>query len=154
MKVSINPVPEASRDVIDQMAKAYFTEVLPDGPCYYPAALDRYWSEKGRHPYVIKADDTPIGFALVWNHGDGTHELAEFTIKPAFRHKGIGTQAAHLVFNALGGDWTLGVATQSPGGMAFWQGCLADCENICEIQTGAPKTVHQCGRYTFRIQRK
>ncbi len=154
MNISITPLPEANRALLDQMAKVYFAELLPDGPSYYPSSLDRYWIERGRHPYLINSNGQPIGFALVWNHPDGTHELTEFMIEPEYRHKGIGTQAAHLVFNALGGDWTLGVATGSPGGMAFWQQCLSDCENTCEISIGPPKTAHQCGSYTFRIERQ
>jgi predicted acetyltransferase len=153
MTITIAAVPEKNRALLDAMAMTYFAELLPDGPRYYPSALDRYWTEQGRHPYLINADRSPIGFALVWNHADGTHELTEFAIQPAYRHKGIGTQAAHLIFNALGGDWTLGVATQSPGGMEFWQKCLTDCENACEITTTRPKTAHQCGSFIFRIQR-
>jgi predicted acetyltransferase len=153
MNISISPVPERDRKILDDMAKTYFAELLPDGPSYYPAALDRYWIEKGRHPYLIMGNGMPIGFALVWNHADGTHELTEFTIRPDHRHKGHGTEAAHLIFNALGGDWTLGVATHSPGGMAFWQQCLSDCENACEIVPGPPKTAHQSGSYSFRIER-
>ncbi len=153
MKITISPVPESGRAPLDAMTKVYFAELLPDGPVYYPSALDRYWIEKGRHPYLINGNGAPIGFALVWNHADGTHELTEFTIQPAYRHQGIGTQAAHLIFNALGGDWTLGVATNSPGGMAFWQQCLTECENACDITPGPPKTAHQCGSFTFRIER-
>lgn len=152
-RITITPVPESNRAVLDAMAKSYFAELLPDGPRYYPSALDRYWMERGRHPYLINADGLPIGFALVWNHADGTHELTEFTILPKHRHQGIGTQAAHLIFNALGGDWTLGVAQNSPGGMAFWDQCLKDCENACEIIASPPKTAHQCGSYSFRIER-
>jgi predicted acetyltransferase len=151
--VSITPVPERNRLTLDAMAMAYFSEILPDGPRYYPAALDRYWIEPGRHPYLINLDGLPIGFALVWNHKGGLHELAEFTIQPAHRHKGIGTESAHLVFNALGGDWTLGVAKESPGGMAFWRQCLEACENACDITEGPPKTAQQIGSYAFRIQR-
>ena len=154
MTLSIEPVPEHNRSVLDKMAKTYFAELLPEGPIYDPSALDRYWIEKGRHPYLINLDGAPIGFALVWNHADGTHELAEFTIRPEHRHQGIGTQAAHLIFNALGGDWTLGVAILSPGGMTFWQQCLTDCENACEIAAGPPKTPHQVGSFAFRIERQ
>ena len=152
-RVSITRVEEKNRQTMDNIAAAYFTEILPDGPRYFPAALDRYWIENGRHPYLIHLDDEPIGFALIWNHIDGTHELAEFTILPAYRHKGIGTEAAQLIFNTLGGDWTLGVAAGAPGGMKFWAKCLAACEDACEIVAGPPKTAQQVGRYSFRIQR-
>lgn len=152
-RISIAPVPEHNRGVIDAMAETYFRELLPDGPVYYPAALDRYWIEAGRHPYVIELDGVPVGFALVWNHADGCHELAEFTIQPAFRKRGIGTEAATLVFQALGGDWVLGVANHAPNGMDFWRQCLEGCEAIFDIDQAAPRTEHQCGSYVFRVGR-
>ena len=152
-KISIKPVSEARRSILDAMAKSYFREVLPHGPAYFPNALDRYWIEPGRHPYLIVQDDKPIGFALVWNHPDGTHELTEFTIQTTFRHQGIGTQAAEMIFQALGGDWVLGVAQHPPGAMAFWQKCLENCEGACEITPQAPRTPNQAGSFSFRIER-
>lgn len=152
-KLTITPVRAAQRGQLDAMARDHFRELMPDGPPYIPQTLDRYWTDPGRHPYLIELDSTPIGFALVWNHDDGTHEMVEFTILPEYRHRGIGTQAALLLFETLGGDWTLGVATRSPGGMAFWQNCLNSCENIIDITTGPPKTAHQQGSFAFRVLR-
>jgi len=152
-RITIHTVPETRRTELDTMALAYYREILPQGPPFFPAALDRYWIEAGRHPYLIAQDGVSIGFALVWNHRDGTHELTEFTVQPAFRHLGIGTVAALLVFESLGGDWVLGVAKQSPGGMAFWQQALETGENVTEITQGPPRTVHQVGSFSFRIER-
>jgi predicted acetyltransferase len=152
-RITISRVAEAHRAVLDDMAKTYFAEVLPEGPPYFPMALDRYWIEPGRHPYLIEEDGVPIGFALVWNHRDGTHELAEFTIQPAFRHRGVGTEAAELVFNSLGGDWVLGVSAQAPGGMPFWRQCLSACENVCDITEAPPRTATQAGIFNFRVER-
>tara|TARA_R110002094_G_scaffold206484_2_gene177078 strand:- start:238 stop:705 length:468 start_codon:yes stop_codon:yes gene_type:complete len=152
-KLTITPVREAHRDQLDRMAKGYFRELMPDGPPYVPQTLDRYWTDPGRHPYLIELDGAPIGFALVWNHPDGVHEMVEFTILPDHRQQGIGTQAAVLLFEALGGDWTLGVATHSPGGMAFWTRCLTASETICGIAQGPPRTAHQQGSLSFRVLR-
>ncbi|NNE51601.1 MAG: GNAT family N-acetyltransferase [Sulfitobacter sp.] len=152
-RLAITPVPEDQRALIDTMAHSYFRELLPDGPPYVPQTLDRYWMEPGRHPYLITLDGTAIGFALVWNHADGFHELVEFTIQPAFRHRGLGTEAATMIFEALGGDWILGVAQHSPGGMTFWENCLNDCETISDIVEGPPRTAHQQGSLTFRVAR-
>jgi predicted acetyltransferase len=152
-RLTISPVREAHRGQLDQMAKGYFRELMPDGPPYVPQTLDRYWSEPGRHPYLIELDEKPIGFALVWNHPDGVHEMVEFTILAAHRHKGIGTQAAILLFEALGGDWTLGVATHSPGGLDFWRTCLNACDSITDITLGPPKTSCQQASLTFRVLR-
>ncbi len=152
-RISIAPVPESRRAVLDGMARSYFREVLPNGPAFFPNALDRYWIEPGRHPYLIEQDGVPIGFALVWNHPDGTHELTEFTILPAHRHQGIGTQAAEMIFLALGGDWVLGVARNPAGAMVFWQQCLEACEGVCEITRRPPRTANQAGSFSFRVER-
>ena len=149
----ILPIQRSDRPMLEAMATSYFAEVLPGGPPFVSGTLDSYWTARGRHPYLISLGDTPIGFGLVWTHPDGQHELAEFTIRRPWRHKGLGTQAAHLIFAALGGDWTLGVATASPGGIPFWRQCLQACEGACEITHGPPKTKTQCGSFTFRIER-
>ena len=151
--VRITPVALAERDALEQMATGYFREVLPKGPPFVPGTLDSYWLKRGRHPYFIGLDGQKIGFALVWTHPDGTHELAEFTINKAWRGKGLGTEAAQLVFHALGGDWTLGVASTPPGALSFWRQCLEACEGACEIVQGPPKTPSQCGSFSFRIAR-
>lgn len=149
----ISQVPLEDRPILEAMAASYFAEILPNGPPFVPGTLDSYWTAKGRHPYIISLGQTPIGFALVWTHADGTHELAEFTIGKPWRHKGYGTEAAHMVFGALGGDWTLGVAAASPGGLPFWAHCIAACDGACEIVQGPPKTKHQNGSFSFRIAR-
>ena len=152
-RIAIAPVPEARRALLDAMAQAYFREVLPEGPVYYPAALDRYWIERGRHPYLVTNDGVPIGFALVWNHEDGTHEMVEFTIQPAFRHRGIGRAAAVMIFEALGGDWVLGVAAHPPGAMDFWRACLGEAENIFDLTERPPRSASQAGSFSFRVAR-
>ena len=152
-RITIRQVPEAGRAVLDALARDHFRELLPDGPPYHASALDRYWIEPGRHPYLIEENGMPIGFALVWNHGDGTHELTEFTIRPDRRHAGIGTQAALLIFEALSGDWVLGVAQGSPGGMGFWRQCLEGSEAVTDIAETPPRTARQLGSFTFRVAR-
>lgn len=152
-KLAIIPVPALHRGRLDAMAHDYFRELLPEGPPYVPQTLDRYWTEPGRHPYIIELDGVAIGFALVWNHPDGIHEMVEFTILPRYRQQGFGTQAALLLFESLGGDWTLGVARLSPGGMAFWENCLSACDAIVDITKGPAKTAHQQGSFAFRVLR-
>lgn len=152
-RLTISPVPETRRAVLDNLADRYFREILPDGPAYFPNSLDRYWIEPGRHPYLIALDGVPIGFALVWNHPGGVHELVEFTIVPEYRNKGLGTDAASMIFEALGGDWVLGVARHSVDAMAFWQQCLESCEGAFDIAAGPPRTANQIGSYTFRVAR-
>jgi len=152
-RLSITQVCESRRTEIEAMAHAYYAEVLPEGPPFVPTTLDRYWRERGRHPYLIDLDGVRIGFALVWTHADGTHELAEFTIRPDWRHKGLGTDAAEMIFEALGGDWTLGVSREPPGALAFWQQCLDHIDAAHDVTSGPPKYRTQSGSFTFRIAR-
>lgn len=152
-RLTITQIPETRRAELDAIARSYFAEVLPDGPPYVPVTLDSYWRERGRHPYLIEFGTEPIGFALVWTHADGTHELAEFTIRPEWRHRGFGTDAAEMIFLALGGDWMLGVSSEPPGALTFWQHCLDTIEAAHEVNEGPPKHAAQSGCLTFRIAR-
>lgn len=152
-QLHIVPVPASRRTELLALARAYYAEVFPHGPPFVDGALDPYWTTRGRHPYLIERGTDVIGFALVWTHPDGLHELAEFTILPEWRHKGLGTEAAHRIFSALAGDWVLGVAAQSPGGMDFWQQCLTSFEDAHDITSEPRRTPSQIGSFRFRIAR-
>ena len=45
-QITLSPVLEKDRALLDTMAARYFAEALPEGPPFYPAALDRYWRSR------------------------------------------------------------------------------------------------------------
>src|SRR5271170_6730931 len=74
-------------------------DIGEDGRFGYPS-LPLYWSESGRHPFLIRADGKPAGFALVKNvpgvSGSGAvWDMAEFFVLRGYRRRGVGKLAAH-----------------------------------------------------------
>jgi predicted acetyltransferase len=78
--------------------------------------LDAYWSEPGRHAFLIKRSGDIVGFALVRDPastGSAIHQLAEFYIKPESRRSGIGHHAVLAIWEKFPGEWELQVHAQN-----------------------------------------
>jgi predicted acetyltransferase len=87
--------------------------------------LDNYWTEPGRHAFLIRAEGRLAGFALVRSIGaeDGQpiYSMAEFFILRKYRRKGIGRNVAFRLFDQFSGRWQV---SQEPGNrpaQAFWR---------------------------------
>jgi len=107
-----------------------FSEFLPleldaGGRFGYPP-LPLYWSEPGRHPFLIYADSKLAGLALVTRgpearHGNPAWDMAEFFIVRNSRRYGIGAVAAQQVWSRFPGLWTIRVRQANTKAVAFWQ---------------------------------
>lgn len=53
-----------------------------------------------------------------------TVEMAEFYVKPEWRHTGLGQRAAHALFTQHPGGWSLSVSPDNPRGLAFWRAVI------------------------------
>ncbi len=86
--------------------------------------LDAYWSERGRHPYLIRADGKWVGFALVnkWSPIAGADwAIAEFFVIAPYRRRGIGERAAREVFAHHKGTWHVAEMRENRAARAFWR---------------------------------
>lgn len=88
--------------------------------------LDRYWTEPGRQPFLVKVDGMLAGFVLVsqYHHvfGDeNTMTIAEFFIMRKYRGRGIGTHVAIRVFDLFPGKWEVRQTAKNLGAQAFWR---------------------------------
>jgi predicted acetyltransferase len=67
--------------------------------------MERYWSEAGCHPFLVRVGGKLAGFALVRRGSEladtRTHEIAEFFILRKYRHQGIGERVARGLFDPL-----------------------------------------------------
>ena len=91
--------------------------------------LDHYWTESGRHPFLIRADSNIAGFALVrdsTNTSDGLNELAEFFIVRKYRRRGIGRTVAHRIFDMFPGRWLVGQVELNQPARGFWHSIISD----------------------------
>jgi hypothetical protein len=71
MQISIEHAGEA-REIVANLMQLYLhdmseyadDEVAPDGRFTY-RYFEHYWREPSRHPFLVRVDETPAGFALV-----------------------------------------------------------------------------------------
>ena len=87
--------------------------------------LDNYWTEDGRHPFIVRVGDKLAGFALV-RVIEGTANMAEFFIMRRYRRSGIGKVVACRVFDMFPGKWRV---EQMPGNLpaqAFWRKVISE----------------------------
>jgi predicted acetyltransferase len=100
-------------------------ELGPDGRFGYKS-LPLYWSEPGRHPFLIKVDGKLAGLALVKRgseiSGNQTvWDLSEFFVLRGRRRRGIGTLAAHEVWRRFQGIWEVRVMQSNVLANLFWE---------------------------------
>lgn len=122
-------------------------DIGADGRFGY-AHLPLYWSEPGRHPFLIRMDTKLAGLVLVKRgpavSGDGAvWDMAEFFILRGYRRRGIGTQAAHEVWRRFPGLWEVRVMQSNVAALHFWARSIAafvgaDVQSVRVEKGGAP----------------
>jgi len=85
--------------------------------------FDAYFTEPQREAYFIRESGTQklMGFAMVREHEDGRHSVAEFLVIPKFRRQGVGSRAAEACFALHDGLWEVKPAYGSENAKRFWQ---------------------------------
>ncbi len=92
--------------------------------------LDHYWTEPGRHPFLVRASGKLAGFVLVRtlgeSEGQAVHSIAEFFILRRYRRLGIGRAVAHRVFELFPGEWRVAQEAGNRPAQAFWRKVIAE----------------------------
>jgi predicted acetyltransferase len=101
----------------------------PDGRFGYPR-LPLYWSEPGRHPFLVRIDHNPAGFVLVKRGSDLTgnqaaYDITEFFVMRRYRRRGMGTRIAHEVWKRFPGPWEVRVMPSNTSACQFWARAIA-----------------------------
>jgi predicted acetyltransferase len=104
--------------------------------------LDRYWSEPGRHAFLVQSAGRTVGFALVRapaSTGTGQYHFAEFYIQPASRRLGFGRSAVLAIWKRFPGPWELQVHARNSAALQFWKSCAEaearETPQVSELQT-------------------
>jgi predicted acetyltransferase len=130
--IDLIAVPEADKAALWRMLQRYLAELSafdrsqPADSAFPYHHFNKYWQEAGRWPFWIISEGKIAGFALVRRTEDGTTEMAEFCIEPAFRHTAIGTAAARALFAHFPGRWQLSELKRNLPAIAFWRHVLRD----------------------------
>jgi predicted acetyltransferase len=105
-------------------------ELGPDGRFGYKQ-LPLYWSEPGRHPFLVRMDGKLAGFVLVKRgsevSGDeAVWDMVEFFVVRGYRRRGIGTEIAHQVWGRFPGAWEVRVMESNHSAHPFWERAISD----------------------------
>jgi predicted acetyltransferase len=88
--------------------------------------LELYFRQEGRFAYVIRAGNHLAGFAFVHAQSllsgePGIWDMAQFFVLRRHRRTGIGTTAAHLLFELHRGRWEIREERGNDAATAFWR---------------------------------
>ena len=87
--------------------------------------FDHYWTEPGRHAFIVRVSGRLAGFAMVRaigaGEGDPIHQIAEFFIMRKYRRQGVGARVAHRIFDMFPGRWRVAEEEANTPAQAFWR---------------------------------
>jgi predicted acetyltransferase len=92
--------------------------------------LPLYWSEPGRHPFLVRIDGRLAGLVLVKrgsevSGNETVWDMAEFFVLRGYRRRGIGTQIAHEVWRQFRGQWGVRVMRSNVSACHFWSSAIS-----------------------------
>jgi predicted acetyltransferase len=133
VNITLEEVSILQKSVLRNLLELYaydFTEFIPDDvDChglYGYKYLDHYWTEAGRHPFVINIDEKIAGFVLVRSYyssdlKDYVNSIAEFFVMKKYRKRGIGKEAAFRMFTLFPGIWEVAEVEENRPAQGFWR---------------------------------
>ena len=106
-----------------------FSEILemaPGDDGRFGYRLSEYWTDSDRFPFLIRADGSLAGFALIGRGSVVTEDpevmdVAEFFVVRGLRRRGVGLAAAHQVFSRFAGPWEVRVMERNAPAIPFWE---------------------------------
>lgn len=92
--------------------------------------IDHYWTDSGRHPFVVRVSGRLAGFVLVREVEDSntpvTHAITEFFVLRKFRRQGIGRKVARQIFDMFPGQWSIYQEEENLPAQSFWRKVIAE----------------------------
>jgi predicted acetyltransferase len=136
--LSFNLASSKERVLLENLAQFYchdFSEFLEmyvdENGRFGDVDLTAYWVDEWKHPFVLRVDDKPAGFALIAERSkitgkSGVFDLTEFFVLRRFRRRGVGRAAAFAAFDHFGGPWEVRQREENPSATAFWRRTIDD----------------------------
>jgi predicted acetyltransferase len=133
VKIEVSPAELGEKAVLRNLLELYLYdfsefdggEVGPDG-LYGHDTLDLYWTEAGRHPFLIRVDGQLAGFVLVNRHyylptQPDAHAIGEFFVMRKYRRSGVGEKVAVQIFQLFPGKWEVAQLADNLPAHLFWR---------------------------------
>ena len=136
VKVTLEEASPEAVPVLRRMMQLYLYDlgtidgwnISADGFFGEPEKIERFWTERGRRSFFIRADGALAGFVLIRDEaayaGPGTHEISEFFVLRKFRRQGVGAQAARMAFDLAPGPWELSQLASNVAAQQFWRAVI------------------------------
>ena len=93
--------------------------------------MARWFADDSSHPLILLKDSKRVGFALVsrplrHQRDQVDFRMAEFFVAVEARRRGVGRDAASLIFNRFAGTWEVVEFMYNKPAVAFWRSILGD----------------------------
>ena len=131
MQLEVLPVSIEDKPVLANLLELYmhdFSEFtgwdINEHGHYGYRYLDHYWTESGRHPFIVRVDGRLAGFALVTilmlDERPETW-MSEFFILRKYRRQGVGQAVARQLFGQFPGQWSVAQMDRNVAAQRFWR---------------------------------
>ncbi|MDO3680983.1 GNAT family N-acetyltransferase [Paenibacillus ehimensis] len=130
MDIVVSKAAVEQKSVVRNLLELYkydFTEFDPEdvnehGLFEYPY-LDHYWTEEGRHAFLVHVDGKLAGLALIRELGsdERVYSVAEFFVMKKYRRHGVGREMAFALFNRFPGQWEVAQMEENVPAQMFWK---------------------------------
>lgn len=129
MKITVQQASYAEKSILRNLTELYKYDLSEFDPeddvnefgLYEYMYLDHYWTEDGRYPYLVRADGSLAGFALVRELEAGIFWMAEFFVMKKYRRSGVGRSAACELFRMYPGGWKVAQMETNVPAQVFWK---------------------------------
>lgn len=133
MRISVVPATEADRPVLANLIQFYLYDFtgfkewdLQEDGRFGDYGLDGCWTTDYRHPFLIRANGTLAGFAIVDGRSHltgerGVWDVGDFFVLRRYQKRGVGEHAARVLFDRFRGRWEVRQMAANLGAQAFWR---------------------------------
>ena len=103
---------------------AYYDDEMDKNGNYSYEYFDDYFIESTRKALFIICDSKIVGFMMLNNHSfigqNPDYVIAEFSIFPTYRKKGIAEEAIAMAFSKYPGDWEVKFSSENKPAVNLW----------------------------------
>ena len=92
--------------------------------------LENYWTEEGRHAFLVRVGGKLAGCVLVRKVEDvdagSAHSMAEFFILRKYRRRGLGRKVAFQIFDMFPSPWSVSQEKGNLPAQTFWRNVISE----------------------------
>lgn len=131
-EIALEPIQRDGATVLHNLFELYVHDFSEQVPIQLQASGrfelspgEAWWTRDDHFAYFIRLHGALAGFALVRRGSRTTQasdvmDVAEFFVLRGARRAGVGTSAAHALFQLFPGAWEVRVRRTNPAALRFW----------------------------------